>query len=306
MSANQAMQEALDALKENRVAPEGEEQNIEAAPEETNEDAVTDVINEEEVNKDESLAVERPHSWSKENAEIWDQLTPEAKQVVSKREGEAQSELSKGFDQNAVKSKDLDSQLETVKQQRTKYLDLLESKGPRKPSADMLDPEHESYDTDAYHLGMAKFEKSQEEIRSVTKEVDADIEAEAVAWQTKEVENYKQIFPEYLKKPELRTELAKFAMNEFGFTGEEVQQNFKRIPAKEMSILNDAMLYRRAKAKVKAGGHIPKPKTMSGGSSNPTAPKKTDTTKASAKFMKDRSPQAAADLMAEHRKKRAS
>lgn len=307
------MQEALDTLKANRVAPESKEVNIEEVTEPVIEEVETlEEIGEieEEVNKDESLAVERPHSWSKDNAEIWDQLTPEAQEIVAKREGDVQSDYSRNQDQTKAEREKLKTSQNALNQQKEKFLESFEVYGPKKPPIDMLDQESEAYDPDTYHTMNNKYEKAKAKADEVSKELSAeDMKAQEV-WASNELKTYKEILPEFVDPKTgqaFRNKLAEYGAKAMGITIEEIAKVFPNTPAVQMQMMAKAMKWDNAMAKKKAGGVKPKPTTLSGGNSNPGRPVKVNIKEASAKFEKDRSPQAAAALMAAHRaKKKAS
>lgn len=293
---NTAFQEAVDAVKGEPVTP-NEEQEAEAPQEEVELDLSDDTG--EEVDKEEILAVERPQSWSSSNSEQWNELTPTAQQAYADRERNLQSDYSKRQDKIAEDIKAFEAEKSSFNDQKAKDLENMKVFGPQAPNKDMLNPEHESYDTDAYHLQKAQFEDHQNEMSKVEDEITLESAEKRKEWQMNEIEVYKKVLPEFVdteKGPAFRQKLAEYATKALGITMEQAAKQFPITPANDMKILYQSMLYENAVAKQKKGKQAPKSKSLAPGNNNPGKAEKPNQSKAVANWNKDRSPAAAAAL----------
>lgn len=300
MSTAQAMQDAVSKIKEQ--ASPAEEVVTETV--ETVEEISIDEDTNQVIETDESPAIDAPNSWSKTEKESFSTLPPGIQASLALRERERDLNIRKGQDETAAERKQLEEARETVKQQKAELSERLKS-GSRKPSTDMLDPEHESYDSDAYHLANAKYEKGLTEAKKLDDELSLEDVEKRRVWQENEIKVYQDVLPEFVdneKGPAFRQKLAEYAVKTQGITMEQAAQAFPVTPAKEMKILFQSMKYEEAVARGKAAKKTPKAKSLSGGSSNPQPEIKPDRASANADWNANRSPEAAAKLLGLGRK----
>jgi len=293
------IQDAVAQLQAN-ASPESE-QPSEAAAEAVVEIEVTPEAVEPEV----IPTVKAPNSWSPAEKERFSALPPEEQTSIAGRERDRDLNIRKGQDETAAQRKELTAQTEAVSQQKAELLKRLQATGPQKPSENLRNPEHEDYDTDLYQVEMSRFEIAQAERTKLEGELSLEDAKATSAWQTKEIVNYQTVLPEYVH-PEtgqaFRQALADYAVAKAGITMEEAAQEFPRMPAKQMVILNKARLYDAAIAKAQASKGKPNAKTLNSGASNPSAPVKVDTKAASKNWVTNRDRAAASALFAEQRK----
>lgn len=297
MANAKAFQDAVDAIK-SQASPE---QNATAAePVETVQEEISiDEDTNQAIETDDSPAIDAPNSWSKTEKESFSTLPPEIQASLALRERERDLNIRKGQDETAATRKALEVDREAVNQQKTELSERLKS-GSRKPSTDMLDPEHESYDTDAYHLANAKYDKGLAEAKKLDDQLSLEDFEKQRVWQENEIKVYQDILPEFVdneKGPAFRQKLAAYAIKTQGITMEEAAQAFPVTPANQMNILYKAMKYDEAIARGKSAKKTPNPKSLSGGSSNPQPETKPDRNSAIASWKTNRSPEAAAKLL---------
>ena len=298
MANAQAVQDAMATIKA-QASPEPEVVTTEASPEAPQEEISIDEDTNQVIETDDSPAIDAPNSWSKTEKDHFSTLPRELQESFSLRERERDLNIRKGQDETAAERKELNKAREDVNQQKVELSDRLKS-GSRKPSTDMLDPEHESFDSDAYHLANAKYEKGLEEAKKLDDDLSLEDAEKRKVWQDNEIKVYQKVLPEFVdneKGPALRQKLAEHAVKVQGITMEQAAQAFPTTPANQMIILYESMKYREAVARGKAAKQTPKPKSLSGGSSNPQPAQKVDRKSANAAWNSNRSPEAAAKLL---------
>lgn len=297
MANTNAVQDAVAALKA-QASPEQEvvaPETVEPVEEEISIDEDTNQV----IETDESPAIDAPNSWSKTEKESFSTLPPEIQASLALRERERDLNIRKGQDETAAERKELNKAREDVNQQKVELSDRLKS-GSRKPSTDMLDPEHESYDPDAYHLANAKHDKGLAEAKKLDDDLSLEDAEKLKVWQENEIKVYQNVLPEFVdneKGPALRQKLAEHAVKVQGITMEQAAKAFPTTPANQMIILYQSMKYTEAVARSKAAKKTPKPKSLSGGSSNPQPEIEPDRASANAAWIKDKSPASAAKLL---------
>lgn len=282
--SNDAMQDAVDSLTGTPEAAPAE-----SGTEEVESNVELDLSGDNEVIGTEEIpAVEAPNSWSKGDKEHFSTLPHETQVSIANRERDRDLNIRQTQDKVAEESKALEADRTSIKEHKTKLLEKMKVYGPKEPSKDMLNPEHEDFDTDGYHLQKANFDEAQEKQSELEDEISLETAEERKKWQLNEIDVYKEIMPEFVdteKGPAVRQELATYATKAFGYTMEEAAKVFPITPAREMLILKKAMLYDAAVAKQKAGKQTPKPKTLAAGGSNPKS-KATDRKSVAAHFDK--------------------
>lgn len=306
----QQIQEAVDQLQ-STAAPEGAQGDQPATEAEPPQEDRTNVVEIDvsetvEADKGEDPAVNMPNSWSKEKAEVWNTLTPDAQRIVADRESSIQSDYSRNLNETSAQKDALKADQEAVAQQKVDLLKRLQATGPQKPSENLRNPDHEDFDLDQYQIESARFESAQAERQKLENELSLEDAKTTHAWQAKEIINYQTELPEYVhpeKGQAFRQRLADYAVANMGINMDEAARRFPLTPAKEMSILAKAMKWDEAVAKTKASKGKPNAKTLNSGASNPSAPVKIDPKAAVDNWVKDRSPKAAAALLAKQRAK---
>lgn len=293
-----SFQEAVDAIKATPEQEQAETPEVEAQVQ-TDEIEIQEDVDLEVVDKVEIPTVDMPTSWSKSNTDEWDELTPAAQERYAERERNLQSDYSRRQTELSSKEKALSDSIEESAKLKADYLERLKS-GSREPSIDLLDPNSEKYDPDTYHLAKAKQTEGLAEIKKLDDEITLEDVEKRRVWQENEIKVYQDVLPEFVdteKGPAFRQKLAEYAVKVQGITMEQAKQGFPVTPAKEMNILFKAMKYDEAVARQRAAKKTPKPKSLSGGNSNPQPVKKVNVKSAVAKFVADRSPAAAAELL---------
>lgn len=293
-------QDAISQITEEMTSP-SDDQTPEATPvveENTEELDLSDEIG-EVIETDDSPAIDAPSSWSKDNAKHFSTLPLEVQQSIADQERNRDLTLRQSQDQNAAERKELETKREAVNQQKADFVESFEVYGPKKPSLDMLDQESEAYDPDAYHTMNNKYVKGKEKVDKVRKELSAEDVKAQDEWAKAELTTYKEILPEFVdpeKGQEYRNKLAEYGAKAMGITIEEIAKVFPTTPAVQMKMMDDARKWNNAIAKQKAGKTTPKPKTLSGGNSNPSKPVKKDMRSAAAKYKQNPNKQNAAAL----------
>lgn len=295
-------QDAVSQLTEEMTAATDDDQQAEAAPvavEENTEDLELSNDNGEVIETDDSPAIDAPSSWSKDDAEHFSTLPPEVQQRIATRERDRDLNIRQSQDQNAAERKELEAKREAVNQQKADFLESFEVYGPKKPPIDMLDQESEAYDPDAYHTMNNKFVKGKEKADKVRKDLSAEDVKAQDEWAKAELTTYKKVLPEFVDPKtgqEYRNELAEYGAKAMGITVEEIAKIFPTTPASQMLMMDKARKYDAAIAKQKAGKTTPKPKSLSGGNSNPSKPVKKSLNNAAANYKKNPTKENAAAL----------
>lgn len=301
MSAANAFQDAVDAVKAS-ASPE-QEVVTEDSPVEIQEEEVS-IDTDQVIETDDSPAIDAPNSWSSTEKEHFSTLPRDIQASLALRERERDLNIRKGQDETAAERKAIEADKEAINQQKAELSDRLKS-GSRKPSKDLLDINHETYDPDSYHLASAKYEEGLAEAKKLDDELSLEDAEKLNVWQKNEIKVYQDVLPDFVdneKGPALRQKLAEYAVKSQSITMEQAAQAFPVTPANQMLILYQSMKYEEAVARSKAAKKTPKPKSLSGGNSNPQPEKKTDIKSAAAKFAANRDPASAAELLSLNKK----
>lgn len=288
-------QEALEQLKPTATPEEATEETPETVEAETPEE-----IEIEEDGKEEVPAAEMPASWSKDDNEIWQSLAPDAQNKVVERERQTQSDYSRRQNELSDQQKALHANEEKTKQKQAELLETLKAVQVQKPSPDMLDPNHESHDSDEYHRQNALWEKSTAKVTELSEEIQKQQTEDFAKWQGMQAELYKKDWPEFLdteKGPKLHNDLIGFAAKRMRISAEQAAQVLQTTDYRQMSILNDAMKYGQAIEKAKAKKQNPRSKSLKGGTANPSKPVETDKKALALAFKQDPSKENALALM---------
>lgn len=294
-------QDAISLITDEMTSPD-DDQTPETAPvaeEENTEDLDLSDEPGEVIETDDSPAIDAPSSWSKDNAKHFSTLPLEVQQSIADQERNRDLNLRQSQDQNAAERKELKAKREAVNQQKADFLESFEVYGPKKPSLDMLDTESEAYDTDAYYTALNKYEKAKEKVNEANKALKAEDVKAQDEWAVNELKVYQEILPEFVdpkKGQKYRNVLAEYGAKAMGITIEEIGKVFPNTPAVQMQMMDKARKWDNAMAKQKAGKTKPKPKSLSGGNSNPSKPVKKSLNTAAAKYKQNPSKENAAAL----------
>lgn len=304
----QSFQDAVAAVKGN-ASPDEQTETAEVETEAQAETQIEEIevqedIDLEVIETDDSPAIDAPNSWSKAEKEHFGTLPQEVQQSIALRERERDLNIRKAQDETAATRKEIETERDAVNKLKTDYSEKLKS-GIKELSSDLLDPNSETYDPEAYHLAAAKQREAQAEISKLDNELELEKAQERKVWQENEIKVYQEILPEFVdteKGPAFRQKLAEYAVKTQGITMEQAANAFPITPAKEMKILSNSMKWEDAVARQKAAKKTPKPKALQGGNSNPQPEKKADMKSAAAKFKANRTPASAAALLSLNRK----
>lgn len=181
---NVQIQDAADAFKafttgepvaqprddRGRFAAEQAEQD-EAEAEEPAEAESDDVVEDEQEAADEAQpdAVEMPSSWSKDDADLWETLPPEAQAKIAAREGERDRAVNQKFQEAANVRREFTSKLAEANTNRDQYAaaieEVLSLVAPQQPDPRAYGAGTGNYDREAYDLAVLRY---QEQTRTLT------------------------------------------------------------------------------------------------------------------------------------------
>jgi hypothetical protein len=176
-TSTQAPEEAAEEEEEIN-ADEGEPEAAESA-EDTDE-------GEDAAEEAQQSAVDMPSSWSKDDAEIWSALPPEAQAKIAEREGQRDAAINQKFQEAANLRKAHEAEISEAQANRTKYAEAIDQVlsliKPQQPPLSMLDINSGDYDPDQYHLLNAQYQQHTQLIDSLShqrQEIAAQEQAEA-------------------------------------------------------------------------------------------------------------------------------
>lgn len=258
-SAAQALSNMPDIFGDDEA---GEDQDTDADAEADADDAAPEdqASGDDETDQDTELdtAIQAPVSWSQEDKNVFAALPPDAQNIILRRE----SERDTGFQQKATELADLKRQFEqqqsTIEQERQQYAQFLASKAQAKiepPSLDLLNPQHDSYSPEKYHLQKAQYEQAAVEQQTAQQNLMQqqqeyqNQQAQAFQKYTEEQTSLlTEALPEWKDKP-FRDEVLKYATT----NGYEVQQ-LQMASAQDIQTLvkakkYDAMMAKKDKVK---------------------------------------------------------
>lgn len=109
-------------------------------------------------------ATDMPASWSKDDAELWKALPPEAQAKIAEREGERDRAVNQKFQEAAVVRKEYDSKLTEANANRDKYAaaidEVMSLVNPRAPDPREFGAGTGNYDREGYDLARLNYEQS--------------------------------------------------------------------------------------------------------------------------------------------------
>src|ERR1044072_4994959 len=110
-----------------------------------------------------SDAADLPPSWSKEDADLWQSLPPEAQAKIAAREGEREKAVNQKFQEAANVRRAVESQLTEANANRNQYAALLEEGAspttPQRPDPRAFGAGTGAYNREAYDLALVEFEQ---------------------------------------------------------------------------------------------------------------------------------------------------
>lgn len=219
-----------------------------------------------------------PASWSKDDAEAWKSLTPEAREVVSRRERERDSHIRKVTMDAAEQRKSYErDSIAAVAQHAENYARQLQVYAEQllvpAPDTRLLYSGDENdrirfYQQEAAHReSLAQHQRLQQEVTQSQQQAERARQSLTASEVEAEVEKLRDIFPEYLDPetgPNLQRELGAIGQ-ELGYTPELFAQagaNDIMALKKAAEWRDDALKYRQLMAKrmegVRAAKSLPK------------------------------------------------
>lgn len=127
---------------------------------------VQDEYDDEAADEAQPEAPPLPASWSKEDAELWDELPVEARAKIAERETQRDSAVNAKFQEVANTRKSYETAFEQAQNSRVEAQVLMEQVMSllqvEPPSISMLDPNSSDYDPNGYHLHKARHEQVNE------------------------------------------------------------------------------------------------------------------------------------------------
>lgn len=186
------------------VEPVAEE--IEAAPVEDAADIDTETVEvEEAADEAQPEGPKMPASWSKEDAEHWNALPPEAQALIAEREGQRESAVNSKFQEAANARKASEAQLAEANANRDAYADaintVLSLVSPVEP-----DPRHYgagtgNYNREAFDLAVLQYREDQATLTSLKQQHGAIQSAQQEEQQRAEAAQFAEI--EEIARPAL-------------------------------------------------------------------------------------------------------
>lgn len=174
------------------------------------------------------------------------------------------------------------SGLQEIIETRAKYLEGLDviqrAINPVQPPLDMLDPNSNRYDPDAYYAAMRKFDIDRQILNKIhadrertTKQQSEQQEILNRAASARELEALHRAWPES-KNPETLKALATSLVKDYGFTNQEIENIGDH---RQLLVIRDAIEFRALKAKQADAVKVvrAKPKLVKGAARNSTDPK---------------------------------
>jgi hypothetical protein len=157
-TAAQEEAEEIEAQDEAQALPEAEEDVEQQETEEAADEAQPD-------------AVDMPASWSKEDAEAWAALPPEAQAKIAEREGQREAAVNQKFQEAANARKASEAQLAEANANREKYRDAIDQVlslvTPQRPDPTQFGLGTGEYDRESYDLAVLQYEQAQSIVTSL-------------------------------------------------------------------------------------------------------------------------------------------
>lgn len=170
---------AAEPIEEAPVIEEVSEVLEEEAAEAPEETPISEEAAEEEDPTEETElleAIQAPVSMSKEHVELFKVLPPDQQKFIVERESQRDKGLQAKMTENAEVRKAAEVAYDQAEQERQHYarsLDVMLSKGlPPKPGADLLDPLSNTYDPDKFHLENAKHDAAMQDRQQLLYQAD--------------------------------------------------------------------------------------------------------------------------------------
>ena len=162
--------------------------------------------------EDQAEAVEMPKSWSKEDADLWQQLPPSAQQKIAEREGQRDAAVNTKFQEVANARKEYQEKLAEANSSRDKWAQdydlLVADLSLPKPDPREFGLGTQHYNREAYDMALLQWEEGSQQLDGLRKqreEIRAQQDAEAnEAWQTRKAEIEAEYAPKLISMmPEL-------------------------------------------------------------------------------------------------------
>ena len=165
-----------------RFAGEQVSEPVDASPDEaaetTGEEEYDDVDYEAEgPEEDQPEAVEMPKSWSKDDAELWSNLPPEAQARIAEREGQRDAAISTKFQEVAETRKAYEAKLAEANASRDKWAQdydlLIADLSLPKPDPRAFGAGTGAYNREAFDLAVIEWEETNGKIQSLRQQREA-------------------------------------------------------------------------------------------------------------------------------------
>lgn len=127
--------------------------------------------------EDQPEAVEMPKSWSKDDAELWSNLPPEAQARIAEREGQRDAAITSKFQEVAETRKAYEAKLAEANASRDKWAQdydlLLADLSVPKPDPRQYGAGTRNYDREAYDLAVIEWEETNSKLGSLRQQREA-------------------------------------------------------------------------------------------------------------------------------------
>jgi hypothetical protein len=154
---------------EDEIEAEGNE--LEA---ENGEETADDEEQPEEAQPD---AVDMPSSWSKEDADLWQTLPPEAQAKIAEREGERDRAVNQKFQEAANVRKAVESQLTEANANRDRFAaaidEVMSLVMPQRPDPRAFGAGTGAYNREAYDLALVEYEQQSQILNALRQQREA-------------------------------------------------------------------------------------------------------------------------------------
>ena len=217
--------------KESETAPVKAEADEDAAPVE----AQPSGDDGEEIEPGDSPPIEAPAFWSAEQKQVWDSLTPEAKNVVLARETERDAAVRRAQNETAETRKAIEARETTVKQMEQQYADSLKIVTQAILTADSalaewsnITDHAKAYEEDPVRYGSLQIRAQQAMVRLSNVQAEQNRIAEHRQNEAKQAHSKRlaEVFPDFADPVKGKAIVDKWAplLLQNGFTQEEVGQ----------------------------------------------------------------------------------
>lgn len=189
-----------------KAAPEPVEEEIEAAPvEEAAEIDAEQIEGEEAAEEAQPEAVKMPVSWSKDDAEHWNALPPEAQTLIAEREGQRETAVNTKFQEYANARKASEAKIAEANANRDAYAEavntVLSMVSPVEPDPRDYGAGTGNYNREAFDLAVLNYRQQVATVDSLKQQRDAITSAQHEEAQKAEAARFAEL--EEIGRPKL-------------------------------------------------------------------------------------------------------